>query len=256
MGQVDFNQIAENIQSNSKTNGKGKYKQYSNKDRFIIEKCASENRPAAAVRKFKKDFANINKSTVRGFRKRNEKEIAQAAKDQRSTATILPTQKRGPPLMLGKFDDLVKRYISADSNRGSVITRSVVASTARALLYRYPNVVGEIAIEDTFWAKSLLRRMGMVRRMKTTSKLPIPEGAIREAGLIFHHDIVSKVKRHKIPDVLILNLDQTPSKYVTVVQTTLAKKTSKFAAIAGRSDKRSITATFAVTFDGTFLPMQ
>ena len=89
--------------------------------------------------------------------------------------------------------------------------------------------------------------MGMVRRMKTTSKLPIPEGAIREAGLIFHHDIVSKVKRHKIPDVLILNLDQTPSKYVTVVQTTLAKKTSKFAAIAGRSDKRSITATFAVT---------
>ena len=50
--------------------------------------------------------------------------------------------------------------------------------------------------------------MGMVPRMKTTSELPIPEGAIKEAGLLFHHDIVSKVKRHKIPDALILNLDR------------------------------------------------
>ena len=97
---------------------------------------------------------------------------------------------------------------------------------------RYPDAVGEIAIEDTFWAKSLLQRMGMVCRMKTTSKLPISEGAIKEAGLIFRHDIVSKVKRHRIPDALILNLDQTPCKYVTVAETTLAKKNSKSVAIA------------------------
>ena len=98
--------------------------------------------------------------------------------------------------------------------------------------------------------------MGMVRRMKTTSKLPIPEGAIKKAGLLFHQDIVSKVETHKIPDTLILNVDQTPSKYVNVAQTTLAKKNSKFVEIPGGSDKRSITATFAVSFDGTFLPMQ
>ena len=203
MGQVDFDQIEESIQSNSKTNRREKYKQYSDKGRFIIGKYASENGPAAAVRKFKKDFGNINESTVRRFHKRYQKEIAQAKKDQRCTATILPTQKRGRPLMLGKLDSLVERYISDVSNRGSVITRSVVTSTAWALLNRYPNVVGEIAIEDTFWAKSLLQRMGMVHSMKTTSKLPIPEGAIKEAGLLFHHNIVSKVKRHKIPDALI-----------------------------------------------------
>ena len=52
--------------------------------------------------------------------------------------------------------------------------------------------------------------MDMVRGMKTTSKLSIPVGAIKETGLLFHLDIVSKVKRHKIPDALILNLDQTP----------------------------------------------
>ena len=101
MGQVDFDQIEESIQSNSKTNRKGKYKQHSDKDRFVIGKYASENGPAAGVTKFKKDFGNINDSTVRGFRKRYEKKIAQAKKDQRRTTTILPTQKRGPPLMLG-----------------------------------------------------------------------------------------------------------------------------------------------------------
>ena len=91
MGQVDFDQIEESIQSDSKTNGRGKYKQYCGKDRFIIRKYASEMGPAVAVRRFKKDFANISESTVRVFCKRYEKETAQAKKDQRSTATILPT---------------------------------------------------------------------------------------------------------------------------------------------------------------------
>ena len=58
--------------------------------------------------------------------------------------------------MLGMLDCLVQRYISAASNRGSAITGSVVTSTAQPLLDRYPDVVDKIAIEDTFWAKSLL----------------------------------------------------------------------------------------------------
>ena len=157
--------------------------------------------------------------------------------------------------MLGKLDSLLQQYISAASNRGSVITRFSVTSTVQALLDRYPDVVGGIAIEDTFWAKSLLQWMGMVCHMKTTWKVPIPEGPIKEAGLLSDHNIESKAKRHKIPDALTLNLDQTPSKYVTVAHTTLAKKNSKSVVIAGRSDKCSITATFAVSFNGTFLPM-
>ena len=82
------------------------------------------------------------------------------------------------------------------------------------------------------------------------------EGAIKEASWLFQHDIVSKVKRYKIPETLILSLHHTPSKYATFAQTTLAKKNLKSVAIAGWSDKCSITETFAVLFDGTFLPMQ
>ena len=84
LGQVDYDQIEEVIHQNKNGNERGKYKQYSDKDRFSIGKYASQNGPAATVQKFKKDFKNINESTVRGFRKKYEKEIAKAKKDQRN----------------------------------------------------------------------------------------------------------------------------------------------------------------------------
>ena len=40
---------------------------------------------------------------------------------------------------MGNLDALVQRYISAASNRGSVITKSVITSTTRALLDHYPD---------------------------------------------------------------------------------------------------------------------
>ena len=98
--------------------------------------------------------------------------------------------------------------------------------------------------------------MGFVRRRGTTAKLEIPDGAFKEAQLLFTHDIVSKVDKYNIPDSLIINIDQTPTKYVPVSRSTLAKKNSKAVAIKGSSDKSSITATFSITFSGKFLPMQ
>ena len=73
---------------------------------------------------------------------------------------------------------------------------------------------------------------------------------------VFLHDIVSLVEEHKIPKSLIINLDQTPSKYVPVGNSTLAKKGASCVVIAGSADKRCITATFSVTLSGEFLPMQ
>ena len=98
--------------------------------------------------------------------------------------------------------------------------------------------------------------MGFVRRRGTTAKLEIPDGVFKEAQLLFTHDIVSKVDKYNIPDSLIINIDQTPTKYVPVSRSTLAKKNSKAVANKGSSDKRSIAATFSISFSGKFLPMQ
>ena len=121
---------------------------------------------------------------------------------------------------------------------------------------RYPNLIGSVDIESSHWAQSLFRRMGFRRRHATTSKLEIPEGALKETKLLFHHDIASKVEEFNIPHSLIINLDQTPTKYVPVGRTTLAKKNSKTVAVKGNSDKRTITATFAISFKGDFMSMQ
>ena len=98
--------------------------------------------------------------------------------------------------------------------------------------------------------------MGFHRRQATTSKLEIPEGLLKEIKLLFHHDIASKVENFSITHSLIVNLDQTPTKYVPVGRTTLAKKNTKTVPIKGSSDKRTITATFAISLQGDFMSVQ
>ena len=44
--------------------------------------------------------------------------------------------------------------------------------------------------------------MGFKRRMRTRGKVEIPEGAMKEAELLYLHDIVSIVKKRDIPSHL------------------------------------------------------
>ena len=87
--------------------------------------------------------------------------------------------------------------------------------------------------------------------MATSSKVEIPEGARKEVELCFMHQIAQMVETHNIPPSLVLNLDQTPTKYVPSARHTLAQRNSKSVVIAGSSDKRTIMATFTITLDGT-----
>ena len=97
--------------------------------------------------------------------------------------------------------------------------------------------------------------MGFVHRIKTTGKVP-PVGAQNKAELKFLHQIANQVEKYQIPPSLIINFDQNPSKYVQVSSMTMAKRGETNVPIAGASDKRSITATFSITFHNKFLPMQ
>ena len=54
---------------------------------------------------------------------------------------------------------------------------------------------------------------------------------------------------------MVLNLDQTPSKFVLSSNITPAPYVTKLILITGSSDKRAITTTFTVIHDGDFLPM-
>ena len=98
--------------------------------------------------------------------------------------------------------------------------------------------------------------MGFVRQLATTGKVPISEEVRKEVEMTYFHSIVTTIENKKIPKSLVINLDQTPSKYVPGCNKTLAPKGVKNVSIAGSTDKRTITATFSITMDGQFLPMQ
>ena len=132
-------------------------------------------------------------------------------------------------------------YIQCLRNRGGKVTRTIAHNSNDRGVRNM--VIGEP------WAQSLFRRMGFSRRFGTTSKVPIPEKARKEIELLFMHKVVKKVEKHDIPHSLILNADQTPSKYVPSARYTLAQKNSKEVPIAGGADKRAITATFVETLD-------
>ena len=89
-------------------------------------------------------------------------------------------------------------------------------------------------------------------------------GSLQKNGLqekirlksLFLIKIVQKVEKRNIPHSLILNTDQTPSKYVPTARYTLAENYSKSVTMAGGADKRAITATFVETLNCKFLPMK
>ena len=253
IGIVDLSAIENEIEQTKKK--RSNYIKWTDKERYEIGKYASQNGVAAAVRHYKNKYDKLNESTVRGFKSRVEEDLKKATKNKVQPSNLIATEPRGRPPMLGEIDEKVQTYIHHLSKRGGLISRAIAVSTAKALIQRDPNYCNNLEITES-WAQSLFRRMGFVRRIKTSSKVEIPEGARKEIEFQFLQEIVRAKERWDIPDDLILNFDQTPSKLVPVGQKTMAQKGSTNVTLVGSSDKKSITATFAVSLSGIFLPPQ
>ena len=73
LGAVDNLAIENTIGETKGT--RGKYRKYTNENRFKIGKFASQNGVTACVRRFKTDFPRLNESTVRAFKRQYEQEL-------------------------------------------------------------------------------------------------------------------------------------------------------------------------------------
>ena len=184
MGTVDYDKVTSNIRKEQTKKSRGSYKSYSAKDRFLIEKHASIHGTASAVRKWKKDYSQVNERTIRGFKKRYEAQINEERQKKKSPKKVIVNKFRGRPCLLGdKIDPLVQSYLKAKRYKGRVVNTTVATATAKALTERYPLLEkGHLELGRS-WAQSLFCRLGFVRRMKTTGKVRIPVGAQREAEL-------------------------------------------------------------------------
>ena len=154
----------------------------------------------------------------------------------------------------------VKEIIVGSRIAGAALrTEDIIAIGHAVLTMHSPHLLVQNGgtLELTIpWAKRLRKNLGYTLRKGTTDKRLPSATFLQETKLQFQHQIFSLVKRHKIPDSMILNCDQTPLSYVNAGNYTFEAAGARAVPITGKGDKRLITGTFTVTADGTFLPMQ
>ena len=105
------------------------------------------------------------------------------------------------------------------------------------------------------WGKSILRRMGFVkRRTSTSAKVSVENFEVLKAQYLF--DIKVIIEMEEIPYKLVINWDQTAIHYVPVGSWTMEKEGTQRVEIVGKDDKCQITAVLAGSLTGDFLPPQ
>ena len=93
----------------------------------------------------------------------------------------------------------------------------------------------------------------MLRVLELQEKFPFLTFSLKkELEKPYLHGIVKKIEGNDIPSSLVFSLDQTPSKYIPVLNKTMALKVSKTIPIKGSTEKRMVTATCTITLDGHF----
>jgi hypothetical protein len=169
------------------------------------------------------------------------------------------SSKRGRPLLLPEeLDNKLRTFLIGQRKAGGTINRHTVYGVLMGLIksnfQKYGGLL-DFAVTDG-WLNYLYRRMNFVRRTVTTTRPIVTEALWIEMQTLFLNDICTLVKKYNIPDELIINVDQTPSKYVPTSSVTMAEKNSKHVAKQGADDKRAITMTLAETLSGDILPFQ
>ena len=101
--------------------------------------------------------------------------------------------------MLGSVGEKIKNFVLILRQKGGVVNSVVATAAAQALIQKsWDEHLKCIDVVSSSWTQSLFWRMGFVRRMRTTDKPEIPDEAVKEAKLLFQHQIVSIVEDDEI----------------------------------------------------------
>ena len=240
------------------TDKKRRYNFYSPELRAKIGKCAAESENQAAVRKLSAELGKpISESKVRGIKKAYYKALRE--KRNPEPVNVLKHGLRGRPLKLGSLDPVVQNYIRKLRLAGGIVNRSIVIAAATGIVeHNNPALLtnhgGTIELTKK-WADSILLRMNLVKRKATKAARKVPPD-FPEIKLAFLNRIACCVKEYNIPPSLILNWDQTGTKFVPTSDWTLAAEGSRQVAVVGLEDKREMTVLLTCTMSGLLLPPQ
>ena len=237
---------------------RGKYNCYTPEERAKIGKYAAENGATRAARYFSELLdRKITESTARRFKSEYLQAIAQ---DRDAVVKRLPTKEQGRTLLLGpELDKVVQEYVEATRAVGGVVNTAIVMAAAVGIvssrdITKLSLYGGHIHITKP-WAKSLLKRMGYVKR-KCSNAGKISVRRFTELQEAFLADIKAEVLMNDIPDELVINWDQTALPLVPTGEWTMHRAGEKMIPIAKSDDKRQITAVLAASMTGEYLAPQ
>ena len=100
-----------------------------------------------------------------------------------------------------------------------------------------------------------MTRMGLVKRKATKTARKVPQD-FQDVEAALLHRIKDTVTKHAIPVSMIVNFDQTGSKFVPCSEWSMVQQGSKQVKVTGLNDKREMTALLAVSLASELLPPQ
>ena len=241
---------------------RGPYVKFLPEQKAEIGKRAAEHGVAATARYYNKRFPGISESSVRTWRNAYTTELKKKRREGSENLTVesLPEKKRGRPLLLGEELEMqVRAYLTALCENGAVVNTAIAIGCAEGIVKsKDSNLLasngGHIALSK-HWGKHFLTRMGYVKRRASTKAKVLVQN-FEEVKAQFLLDIKVVVEMDDIPFDLVINWDQTGIHYVPVGSWTMEKEGSKRVEIVAVDDKRQITAVFAGSLTGDFLPPQ
>ena len=172
----------------------------------------------------------------------------------------MPRKKQGQPLLLpDALDHQVQEYVKDLRKRGLPINTSLVVAAGEGIVMnKYAGsdgAEGSMFSLTTDWAKSLLGRMGYVmRKACSKSKVDVAQFEVLKGKYLL--EIQNIVCMDSVPPELVINFDQTALNYVPIPDWTMEKEGTKRVEIIAKDDNRQLTAVFAGSATGEFLPLQ
>lgn len=241
------------------TKGRKTYGTYDEATSAKIARLAIEHGNTTAAARMTKMLGHLgqplSESTVRSMKDSYLRRV----KLSRSPLEVLPHAARGRKLKLGNLENDVQAYVRKLREKGGTVNRTIIIAAVLGIVKvkqpsRLPENGGTLIL-DRKWAKSIMKRMGLVRRQATRTAMKVPNN-FEDIKSAFLTRIQNAVREHEIPKELIINWDQTGTKLVPVSDWTLEQRGSQQVSAVGRDDKREITVVFAVALNGAVLPPQ
>ena len=163
----------------STANGKrGPYTHLIPEQKYRIGKRAAEFGVTSTLRHYSKTFPDLSLKETYMHRFKNQYQCTikeQVKSGESGNIKALPTKTMGRPLLIGEeADGQVREYVRFLRQRGSAVDTSVVIAIGESVLESIDANLLKTLTLTKGWSKSLLTRMGMVKR-KVSSKLMLKD---------------------------------------------------------------------------------